>query len=77
MNHLKIIHSIWYKEELLEEWKESIIVPIYKKDIVLLSPKYKILPNSLLSRLTPFAEEIIGCHQCAFPSNRSSIDHIF
>jgi hypothetical protein len=26
----KSINSIWNKEELLEEWKESIIVPIYK-----------------------------------------------
>jgi hypothetical protein len=28
---LKLIISIWNKEELPEEWKESIIVPIYKK----------------------------------------------
>ena len=27
----KLIFSIWNKEELPEEWKESIIVPIYKK----------------------------------------------
>jgi len=27
----KIITSIWKKEELPEEWKESIIVPIHKK----------------------------------------------
>ena len=26
----KLITSIWNKEELPEEWKESIIVPIYK-----------------------------------------------
>ena len=26
----KLINSIWNKEELPEEWKESIIVPIYK-----------------------------------------------
>ena len=25
-------HSIWNKEELSEEWKELIIVPIHKKD---------------------------------------------
>jgi len=26
-----LINSIWNKEELPEEWKESIIAPIYKK----------------------------------------------
>jgi hypothetical protein len=28
----KLINSIWSKEELPEEWKESITAPIYKKD---------------------------------------------
>jgi hypothetical protein len=28
----KLIHSIWNTEELPQQWKESIIVPIYKKD---------------------------------------------
>ena len=32
--------------------------------IPLLSTTYKILSNVLLSRLTPYAEEIIGDHQC-------------
>ena len=27
----KLIISIWNKEELPDEWKESIIVPVYKK----------------------------------------------
>ena len=27
-----LINSVWNKEELLEKWKESIIVPIYKKN---------------------------------------------
>jgi hypothetical protein len=27
----KLINCIWNKEELPEQWKESIIVPIYKK----------------------------------------------
>jgi hypothetical protein len=27
----KLIHSIWNKEELPQQWKESIIVPIYDK----------------------------------------------
>ena len=66
----KLIISIWNKEELPEEWKESITVPIYKKGnktvcsncrgISLLQTTYKILSNILLSRLTPYAEKIIG-----------------
>jgi hypothetical protein len=27
----KLIYSIWNKEELPQQWKESVIVPIYKK----------------------------------------------
>jgi hypothetical protein len=38
---------------------------------------YKILSNILLSRLTRYAEEIIGDHQCGFRRNRSTSDHIF
>ena len=83
--HKRII-SIWNKEELPEEWKESIIVPIYKKGdktdcnnyrgISLLPTTYKILSNIVLSRLIPYAEEVIGDHQCGFRSNRSATDHI-
>ena len=38
---------------------------------------YKILCNILLSRLIPYAEEVIGDHQCGFRRNRSTTDHIF
>jgi hypothetical protein len=38
---------------------------------------YKILSNILRSRLTPYAEEIIGDQQCGFRRNRSTTDHIF
>jgi hypothetical protein len=83
----KISISIWNKEELPEEWKESVIVLIYKKGdktdccsfrgISLLSTTYKILSSILLSSLTPYAEEIIGYYQCGFRRNRSATDHIF
>jgi len=82
----KLIISVWNKEELPEEWKE-LIVPLYKKGdktdcsyyrgISLLPTAYKILFNILRSRLTPYAEEIIGDHQCGFRRNRSTADHIF
>ena len=64
-----------------------IIVPIYKKSdktdcsnyrgISLLPTTYKILSNILLSRLTPYAEEITEDHQCGFQCSRSATDHIF
>ena len=56
--------------------EESTIVPICKKDdetdfsnysgISLLPSTYKILSNILLSRLIPYADEIIGDHQSGF-----------
>ena len=36
---------------------------------------YKILSNILLSRLIPYAEEVIGDHLCGFRRNRSTTDH--
>jgi hypothetical protein len=83
----KLIISIWDKEELPEEWKESIVVPIHKKldktdynnyrDISILPTTYKIFSNILLSRLIPYEEEITGDRQCGFRRNRSATDHIF
>ena len=85
--NLSDMFPIRNKEELPEEWKESIIVPIYKKgeetncsnyrDISLLPTTYKIFSNFLISRLTPYAEEIIGDHQCGFRHNKSTTDHLF
>jgi hypothetical protein len=31
LRYHKLISSIWKKEELPQQWKESVIVPIYKK----------------------------------------------
>jgi len=83
----KFINSNWNKEELPEEWKVWVVVLIYKKGdktdcsnyrgISILPNTYKILSKILQSRLTPYAEEIIGDHQCRFRRNRSTIDHIF
>jgi hypothetical protein len=75
----KHINSIWNKEELPDQWKESIIVPIhkmgYKTDcnnydgISLLSTSYKILSDILLSRLSPYVYDIVGNHLCGFRRN--------
>ena len=47
------------------------------RGISLLPTTHKILSNILLSRLIPYAEEVIGDHQCGFWHNRSTTDHIF
>ena len=75
----KVIHPVWNREELPEEWKEPIIVPICKKGdktdgsnyrrMSLLPNTYKVFSNVLLSRLTPYAVEIIRDCQCGFRRN--------
>jgi hypothetical protein len=65
----KLVTSIWNKEEMPDQWKESIIVPTNKtgdktdcnnyRGISLLSTSYKILSNILLSSLSPYINEII------------------
>jgi hypothetical protein len=82
----KLINSVWNKEELPDQWKESIILPKIDKTgrnnysgISLLSTSYNILSSILLSRLSPYIDEIIGDHQCGFSRtrNRSTTDQIF
>jgi hypothetical protein len=83
----RLICCIWNKEEFPQQWKESIIIPIYKKgdktecnnyrEISLLSTAYEILCNIPLARLTLYVNEIIGDHQCGFRRNRSTMDQIF
>jgi hypothetical protein len=82
----KLINSVWNEEELPDQWKESVIVPVHKKgdktgcnnyrEISLLSTLHNILSNILLSRLSPYTDEIIGGHQCGLQSNRSTADQI-
>jgi hypothetical protein len=82
----KLSNSVWNKEELPDQWKESIIVPVDKKSaktdnnnyrgISLLSTPYKIVSNILLSRLGRYIDEIIGDHQSGFQHNISTTDQI-
>jgi hypothetical protein len=69
---IKLINSIGNKEELPDQWKESISVPTHRKGdkadcnnyygISLLSTSYKFLSNIFLSRLNPYLYEIIWNH---------------
>jgi hypothetical protein len=82
----KLINSSSNKEQLPDQWNESIIVPIHKKGektdynnycgISLLLTSYKILSN-ILSGLSPYIDEITRDHQCGFLCNRSATDQIF
>jgi hypothetical protein len=83
----KLICSIMNKDDLPQQWKESVIVPIHKKGdttdynnyriISLLSTAYKILSTIRLVRLTPYVSEVIGYHQCGFGRNGSTTNQIF
>jgi hypothetical protein len=63
------INSIWNKEELPQQWKESTVVPIYKKGnktdcshysgTLMLPTNTKFLSNILPSRLTPYIDELV------------------
>jgi hypothetical protein len=64
-----IIKLIWNKEELPHQWKESTVLPVTKRvikltsnyrGISLLSTSHNILTGILLSRLTPYADELLG-----------------
>jgi hypothetical protein len=75
----KLSNSIWSKQELLDQWNECIIIPVYKRGdkidcsnyqgVSVLSTSYKILSNGLLSRLSPYIEKIIGDRQYGFQHN--------
>jgi hypothetical protein len=85
-----LVNSISTKEELPEQCKKSVIVPVYKKvdntddtdcsnicGISLLSTSYKIVSIILPSKLSQYVDKIIADHQCEFRSNRSSNNNIF
>jgi hypothetical protein len=72
----KLTNSVWNKEKLRRQWKESLIIPVHKKGdktdcnnycgISLLSTSYQILSNILFSWLSLYIDEIIGDNQCGF-----------
>jgi hypothetical protein len=69
----KLTNSIWNKEELPDQWNESITIPKTDKTycnnyrgISLLSTSYNILSNILLSKLSSYIDEICGDQQCGF-----------
>ena len=88
---LKIVHSLfqstWETEEVSQEWKRSIIVPVHKKQdkldylnyrgISLLCHTGKIFSSIILQRIRTRTEQIISEAQAGFRLGRSTIDQIF
>jgi hypothetical protein len=83
----KLICFVWNKEELPQQWKQSIIIPIHKngdktdcnnyRGVSLLSTAYRILSKILLAWLTPYVNEVTGDHQWGFRHNKSTTNQIF
>jgi len=83
----ELVRQIWEEERIPEEWKETIIVPIYKKGgrdrcesyrgIALENAAYKILVNIILLKIKLYIEKITGDCQNRFRDGSSVIDNIF
>ena len=84
---LKFYHICWTAKELSQQFKNALIIAIYKKGdrgdcgkyrgISLLSTAGKILATILLEKLQNIAEVILPESQCGFRRSRSTIDMIF
>jgi hypothetical protein len=61
---------------LQEMYKLRILWSHFLKQ-TLLSTSHKIVSNILISRLSPYIDQIIGDHQCGFRRNRSTTAQIF
>jgi len=82
----ELVRQIW-EERILEEWKETVLVPIHKRGdrdwrenyrgIALGNTVYKILSNLILRKIKPYIEKIMGDFQNGFRDGRSVIDSIF
>lgn len=76
----KVINFAWNKKKLSQQYRETIVVPIYKKcdkrdcsnyrDVSLLSTIQRPFSNVVLPRLSPHVERITGDHLCKFRCSR-------
>ena len=72
----ELVRQIWEVERILEEWKEILIVPIYKKGdrdiyenergIALGNAPYKILVNIVLEQIKSYIEKITSDNRNRF-----------
>lgn len=81
-----IIVQIWKREMMPKEWKNGLLVPIFKKGdstkcenyrgIMLLNTAYKILTSIIRQRIGKYSERRLGEYQQGFRKGRSTIDAI-
>ena len=87
MAFFELCRKIWVDEQLPEEWKRSVIIPIHKKKdkhlcdnyrgISLLCHSQKLLASIILRRIKGRTEEILSEAQAGFRRDRSTIDQLF
>lgn len=83
----ELIQQVWNEETMPEEWKQGLIIPIYKKGdrrdcknyrgITLLNVIYKIFSILIYNRLVVYGEREVSEYQCGFRTGRSTMDNIF
>jgi hypothetical protein len=72
----ELVRPDWEEERILEEWQETIIVPIHKRGdrercenyrgTALGNAAYRILSNIILEKITPYVEKFMGDYQNGF-----------
>jgi len=79
----ELVRQIWGEERIVEEWKETTIVPMYKKgdtsrdgceitgETALGNAAYKISANMILEKIKPYIEKITSNYQKGFRDVRS------
>jgi hypothetical protein len=82
-----IVRHIWKEVRILEEWKETVLVPVHRREDrdgcenyrgkALGNAVYKILSTIILGKIKPYIEKIKGDFQNGFRDVRSVIDNIF
>ena len=85
---LKLFNACWDTECLPQDFKDAVIVTVYKKKgqgsecgnhrgISLLATAGKILAKIILNRIKTISEEVLPESQCGFRAGRSTTDMIF
>ena len=83
----RVIRSVWLKEEMPEDWRKMIIIPLHKKGsreecsnsrgISLLSVPGKVFTRVVLNRIFGKINMIMRENQCGFRPGRGCQDQIF